>query len=300
MATRVARAIRLRVGRIRAALRPVPPSEPDAAAPPGPAPGSVPGELFASAAPYYARYRPGYPEDLFDTLAGRLGFDGSQLVADIGCGPGRAAIPLARRVRQVVAIDPAPQMLAAGERAAVAAGVTNIIWRLGDSTRLGELGVAGAHAAVFAASWHWMDRPRVAAALDELLDPAGALVIIDGCDDEEDHDWVRAIAEIRARYLGPVRRAGSGIYVPPQGRHRDLLLASPFAAAERLVYRWERRLTVDEAVGLQFSYSYSTPAMFGRRAEAFAADVRGALLALYPRGVVPDRLGVELLIAHRS
>jgi hypothetical protein len=36
-----------------------------------------PGELFASAAPFYARHRPGYPREVFDALRARLGLDGS-------------------------------------------------------------------------------------------------------------------------------------------------------------------------------------------------------------------------------
>lgn len=65
-------------------------------------------------------------------------------------------------------------MLELGQESADTAGVTNIEWRLGDSTRLGELGIADAQLAVFAASWHWTDRQGVARVLDELLDPGGA------------------------------------------------------------------------------------------------------------------------------
>ncbi len=47
-------------------------------------------------------------------------------VLDIGCGPGNYALPLAGRVKRVVALDPAPRMLVMLLQRADAAGITNI------------------------------------------------------------------------------------------------------------------------------------------------------------------------------
>lgn len=258
------------------------------------------GELFASAADYYARYRSGYPDGLIGELAGRLGLDGSQVALDVGCGTGQVAIPLAGHVRRVIAVDPLPRMLALGAAAARRRGVANVDWRLGDSAGLARLGAKGADLVVFAASFHWTDRPAVIRELAGLVDATAPLVVVtDGLDEDEDPDWVRAIAAVRARYLGPVRRAGSGVYVRPEGSHEQVLRESPFSAVERLCWSWERPLTVAQVVGLQFSYSFSTPALLGADATAFAADVRDAVLALHPRGTVVEPLRAEVLIARR-
>jgi hypothetical protein len=56
---------------------------------------------------------------------------------------------------------------------------------------------------------------------------------------------------------------------------------------------------VDEVVGLQFSYSFSTPDLLGDRMQAFADDVRTAVLALHPSGTVVEPFGVETIIARR-
>ncbi|HEX5401352.1 MAG TPA: class I SAM-dependent methyltransferase [Pseudonocardiaceae bacterium] len=259
-----------------------------------------PDELFSSAEPYYARYRSPYPRSLFDFLTDRLHWTTRHQVLDVGCGTGQICVPLAGYVGSVVAIDPLVGMLDLARTAADQAGVANIDWRRADSSRLAELGVTGAAGAVFAASFHWVDRPAVARALDGILAPDGAMVVItDGLTSEEQPDWVDVIAEIRARYLGPKRLAGSGTWAPPPRRHTEVLRDSPFSAVEIVPWSWQRRLTVDEVVGLQFSYSFSTPALLGRHAEAFAEDVRAAVLADHPDGVLVEDNSVDVVLAHR-
>lgn len=256
-------------------------------------------DLFASTVPYYARYRSGYPLADVDALAARVGLDGTQRVIDVGCGTGQFAIPLARHASAVVAIDPVADMLAAGRQAARAAGVDNITWLQGESGRLAELVEPGALVAVFAASFHWTDRPAVARVLDGLLAPGGGLVVInDDLGECEDPDWVRAIAAIRSGYLG-ADPAGTVTHTSPRRSHRDVLRDSPFSSVDVSTWSWTRELTVDEAVGLQFSYSFSTPSLFGDRAEAFAADVREAVIGLHPSGLVTEHFRVEVLHATR-
>jgi ubiquinone/menaquinone biosynthesis C-methylase UbiE len=255
----------------------------------------VPQQLFSSAADYYAQYRPGYPQSLVDALAARAGLNGTQRVLDIGCGAGQLTIPLARHVRAVVAIDPVPGMLARGRQAAHAAGADNIAWLEGDSSQIAALAGPGADLAVFAASFHWTDRPAVLAVLDEVLAPDGAVVVInDVLGDSEQPDWEYAIARIRARYLGDRQAAGTGIY-----SHHDVLANSAFCAVDTLTWSWSRQLTVEEVTGLQLSYSFSTPALLGDDAPAFSRDVRAAVLDLYPAGVVTEPFRVEVLIATR-
>ncbi len=78
---------------------------------------------------------------LMDTFAGtqetldRIGLQPGERVLDVGSGPGRIAIPAARRVRpagKVVALDLQPAMLQRLAERAARAGIENIEPRLGD------------------------------------------------------------------------------------------------------------------------------------------------------------------------
>jgi 2-polyprenyl-3-methyl-5-hydroxy-6-metoxy-1,4-benzoquinol methylase len=62
-------------------------------------------------AEFYQRYRHGYPEAVIDLLAGAFGLTPADVVIDLGCGTGQLALPLARRVRAVLGVDPEPAML---------------------------------------------------------------------------------------------------------------------------------------------------------------------------------------------
>ena len=46
-------------------------------------------------------------------LVSSCGFEGTELVVDLGCGPGHTALACARHAAQVIGIDVTPEMVAA-------------------------------------------------------------------------------------------------------------------------------------------------------------------------------------------
>lgn len=257
-------------------------------------------ELFASTAPYYARYRAGYAPGLYTHLTARFGLDGTQRVLDIGTGTGTIALALAGHVDEVVALDPEPGMLEEGRRIAAERGITTIDWRLGDSDSLREMD-GGFHLATFGQSFHWTDRDKVLIELDDLLTPGGAVVIVGGPAPGTiaPAPWLEVIAEVRTRYLGPDRRAGSGTYSHPKDPHQEVVARSPFSHVETV--GWDRTVerTLQEVIGLQLSYSFSSPAQLGPDRAAFEEDLRTALSAFNPLGRFEEHVRTEAIIATR-
>ena len=61
-----------------------------------------------------------------DEFISRMDIQGNEVVLDIGCGPGTLAIPLAKRVKEVIAIDFSARMLQELQSYATKEGITNI------------------------------------------------------------------------------------------------------------------------------------------------------------------------------
>ncbi|WP_049564939.1 class I SAM-dependent methyltransferase [Nonomuraea sp. SBT364] len=249
-------------------------------------------DLFGGAAPYYARYRASHGEEAIAHLAREAGADAR--VLDLGCGPGTVAIPLAARVREVIAADPDPEMLDTGRR--LAEGAANIRWLRGDSTTLREL-PAFDHV-VMGRSFHWMDRRAVLAELDALLPPGGAVMLVGPSREDPEEPWEPVVRPVRREFgLGPMT-AGDSFQATGE-HHDDVLKRSPFSRMEETLFAWTATRDVDAVTGLQLSYSYSSPALLGARAAEFTAAVREALLAARPSGVWEQRIVTSVLVARR-
>ncbi len=77
---------------------------------------------FSAVSGDYARFRPGYPEELFDWVAGLCAVRG--LAWDVACGSGQATRALAARFENVVGTDASAAQLEG------AASVPNVEWRV--------------------------------------------------------------------------------------------------------------------------------------------------------------------------
>ena len=74
-----------------------------------------------------------------EQLVAGLGVTPGMQVLDLGCGDGTTALPEARRGAEVVGVDIARNLVAAGNHRAEVEGLTNIRLQEGDATHLDEL-----------------------------------------------------------------------------------------------------------------------------------------------------------------
>jgi SAM-dependent methyltransferase len=74
-----------------------------------------------------------------EELVGKLGVTGGLKVLDLGCGDGTTAIPEAQLGADVLGVDIASNLVAAGDERAKDLGLTNLSFQEGDATDLQEL-----------------------------------------------------------------------------------------------------------------------------------------------------------------
>ncbi|WP_214410698.1 class I SAM-dependent methyltransferase [Sphaerisporangium fuscum] len=250
--------------------------------------------LFDGAAAHYSRYRQGYGDEVIDHIARELGLGRRSRVLDLGCGPGTLAIPLARHAGRVVAVDPSGDMLSEGARL----GPPNVQWVQGDSSRLKALRLGRIDHVLMGRSFHWMDRARVLADLDVLLPPDGAVVLVGPTRDPGEPPWEPVVHAVRQAF-GLEWRANSESY-QQTGRHHDEVLAeSVFSRMSTHTFRRTAPRDVEGVIGLQLSYSYSTPARLGERLPEFVEALARALEAANPSGVWTEDIVTAVTTARR-
>ena len=77
--------------------------------------------------------------DSGEELVDSLGISSGLKVLDLGCGDGTTALPAASRGAEVLGVDIAANLVAAGNKRARAEGLTNCTFREGDAADLNEL-----------------------------------------------------------------------------------------------------------------------------------------------------------------
>lgn len=202
---------------------------------------------FSAQAGAYARFRPTYPPSLFAALADLA--PGRARALDVGTGNGQAAVALADRFDEVVAVDPSAEQIARATphprvRYAVAPAE-----RTGVDDRSVDL-VCAAQAA------HWFDADAFAAEVRRVLRPGGIVAVwAYGFHRAGEPGLDEALAGFDRGVLGP--------YWPPQNRlvwegYRDL----PFPFAEVPVPAFVSVLRVDLPALLGYFASWSATRRF--------------------------------------
>ena len=114
----------------------------------------------------YRRYRPDYPEAMFDWLLAELGLVAGDAIIDIGCGTGITSRAWAARGLEVVGVDPNAAMLAA---ARAEGGGPTYVPTDAETLAVPERDYA---AIVGGQSFHWIDLDRAGSRFRAVLGPA--------------------------------------------------------------------------------------------------------------------------------
>jgi SAM-dependent methyltransferase len=227
--------------------------------------------LFKGTAPYYARFRPGYPPELLHRLAERAGLDSSSRVLDLGCGTGQIAVPLAARSGEVVAVDPEPEMLA---EIADLPNLRKVEARAEDvDESWGRFTLA-----TIGRAFHWMDGPVV---LERLARVTPQLALVgDILEESEAETSLLAVA----REMFGERPAMK----QPTVRYAPSLYSSAFSEVEVITIVTERTWTIDQLIGFAYSTSFASPVRVGDRRDEFERAVRARLKPFYRERVSVD------------
>jgi SAM-dependent methyltransferase len=230
----------------------------------------------------YHRYRHGYPAAVIDALAGAFTLTGQDVVVDLGCGTGQLTLPIARRVRAVVGVDPEPDMLRRARQAAQDLDVPNVSWMLGADTDIpslrGLLGDRSAGAVTVGQALHWMHHADLFREIVPLVRPGGGIAVVTNGTPLwlQDTDWSRALRGFMERWLDTKLTYPCGTDEDSQRQYREDLTAAGFEVLSTAV-DYVADLDLDQLVGGLYSAMGGTRLPAQDQRAGFAERVRAAL-----------------------
>ncbi len=187
-----------------------------------------------SAADRYHRLRPGYQAAVLEFLTDSA----PGLAVDFGAGSGHFTTRLLEAGWDVVAVDPAANMLQVLHEHHPQA--TTVV------SRVEELDTAEWHSkaqlVVCAQAWHWIDTAQGCQKVDELLAPHGVFGIVHHQIDTA-QDWVLRLCKIM--HSGDVH----AIDLPPK-------ITDQFATPEGRWWHWEQHLSVQQIHELMMTRAF--------------------------------------------
>jgi SAM-dependent methyltransferase len=250
----------------------------------------------------YDRFRPGYPDELFTTVAQRLSLPKHPRVVDLGAGTGRASLAMAALGWRVTAVEPGRPMLDVLLSRATNDGLV-IATRQAGAEETG-LDPASADLVTAAQAFHWFDPSRALAEMARITKPAGGVALFWNVRDAERSPFLADYAALLKHSTDSSEEPGIGRY-ESGGREetRSLLAASrAFDPAELVQLHQEVLMTPGEFVGMAFTASYVRVGLTSARQERFRSELEALLLQHGHAGeepfAVPYR--IDLWIARRS
>jgi SAM-dependent methyltransferase len=261
----------------------------------------VSGTFGGDTAEYYARYRRGYPDAIVAAIANCLGLTSDDAVIDLGCGTGLLTVPLARRVRLVVGVDPEADMLTVARRQIEPALDSKVVWVLGSDDDLPALadllGDGSIGAVTVGQALHFMDYENLFCRARPLFRSGGGIAVIANGVPlwQQDSEWSHCLRLALNEWFHTTTTATCGTDQATQSHYAEALTAAGYEVHEA-TEEYKAVLTLDEVLGGIYSAVSKGDVPHDRR-DAFAEYITSALpdTASFPETV---RVAALIGVAH--
>lgn len=253
---------------------------------------------FDTVADRYHQARPAYPDELYTELISATGLRSGDRLLEVGCGTGKATVPLAERGFAITCLEPGPRLATIARRSLSGYPLVQIVSQALEDW---QPSAYEPFDLIFAATaWHWINPAVGFRRAWRLLRPGGHLAIWaaehvfppDGDpffgELQDVYDKIGEGMPAGTRYFAPGEQPddraaidGSGLFTVTSIRHFD----------------WEISYTAEEYIALLETFSGHI-AMAGWQRDRLYSEIRRRL-AGRPDGKVRRHWGTALQIAAR-
>ncbi len=224
----------------------------------------------------YDRFRPGYPEELFDTIASRLDLPERPLVVDLGAGTGRASLAMAELGWRVTAVEPGRPMLDVLRGTATNAGL--LVSTVQASAEDTGLDPGAADLVTAAQAFHWFESDAAMTEIARIVKPGGGLALFWNVRDAERSEFLADYERLLESHAAARHDTGRYEAVGRAGTARAFEAhASAFDAPELVQLRQEVHMTSEQFIGMAFTASYVRVGMPPETRDRFRLELAALL-----------------------
>lgn len=155
-------------------------------------------EMFNQAAEYYDKYRPGYPQEIIDSLISVTEITECSDLLEIGCGSGKATEQLIGKGFSILGIDPGEDLVRIGNERFKNKSVHFVKGRFEEY----DFGQKKFDVIYAAQSFHWVPQPIGYQKCADVLKDNGCLALFWNMYVLNDNDTDKELLEISKRYGG--------------------------------------------------------------------------------------------------
>lgn len=224
----------------------------------------------------YDRFRPGYPEELFNTIADRLDLPARPVVVDLGAGTGRASLAMAELGWRVTAVEPGRAMLDLLRAGASDAGlVVSTVQADAEATGLDP---ESTDLVTAAQAFHWFDKDRALTEMARIVKPGGGVALFWNVRDADRSPFLADYAALLERHVAAGADTGRYEAVGHGETQRAFEAhAAAFEAPEVIHLHQEVQMTDEQFVGMAFTASYVRAGMSPEVQDRFRIELGGLL-----------------------
>jgi SAM-dependent methyltransferase len=224
----------------------------------------------------YDRFRPGYPDQLFDTIAERLQLPERPSVVDLGAGTGRASLAMAERGWRVTAVEPGRPMLDLLRAGASSAGL--LVSTVQAGAEATGLSPQSADLVTAAQAFHWFEKDGALQEIAKILRPTGGVALFWNVRDGDRSPFLADYQRLLERHAaagtdtGRYESVGRGETARAFERH-----AVAFEAPEVIHLQQDVEMTDEQFTGMAFTASYVRTGMSPQTQDRFRIELGGLL-----------------------